>query len=151
MYGILLRWLLVHRMSPAHGFLHITSGYPSLAYDLMEPYRYILENAVAESYRAKAEDLTAASLERIKESLETEVFVPSHRAKVRRKNLLHGSVLGLRAWLLGQATRLVLPCEGAKIGGRRPKVGFVLPGSQRSFAGRELAPLLKGAGGASGA
>ncbi len=151
MYGILLRWLLVHRLSPSHGFLHITSGYPSLVYDLMEPYRYIFENAVAEAHNAKAEDLTAAALDRIKESLETEVFVPSHRTTVRRKNLLHGAVLGLRAWLLGQVGRLVLPTEGARIGGRRPKVGFALPGSQRSIAEKGLAPRLKGAGGAGGA
>jgi len=148
LYGILLRWLLVHRMSPAHGFLHVTSGYPSLAYDLMEPYRYIVENAVAEAYLGKPDDLTAASLERIKDSLETEVFVPSHRAVVRRKNLLHGSVLGLRSWLLRQSARLVIPTEGKRIGGRPPKVGFVLPGSQRSLAtAKRVAPILKGTGG----
>jgi CRISPR/Cas system-associated endonuclease Cas1 len=127
----MLRWILVHKMSPAHGYLHITSGYPSLAYDLMEPYRYIVEEAVEESYKAQAKDLTAASLEAIKTSLESEVFVPSHRTMVRRKNLLHGAVLSLRAWLLGEVSRLVFPTEGERIGGRKPKVGYLLPGSQR--------------------
>lgn len=131
LYGVMLRWILVHKMSPAHGYLHITSGYPSLAYDLMEPYRYIVEEAVEESYKAQPKDLTAASLETIKSSLEQEVFVPSHRTMVRRKNLLHGAVLSLRAWLLGEVPRLVLPTEGERVGGRKPKVGYLLPGSQR--------------------
>jgi len=130
-YGILLRWVLVHKMSPIHGFLHITSGYPSLVYDLMEPYRYIIEDAVALAHKAEPKDLTAASLEAIKESLEEEVFVPSHRTMVRRKNLLHGAVLSLRAWLLGDTQRLVFPIEGQRIGGRKPKVGYLIPGSKR--------------------
>jgi CRISPR/Cas system-associated endonuclease Cas1 len=141
LYGIFLRWLLVHRLSPAHGFLHVTSGYPSLAYDLMEPYRYIIENAVADAVRADAQDLTAQTLDRIKESLEHEVFVPTHRVTVRRKNLLHGAILGLRAWLLGETPRLVIPAEGQRIGGRKPNVGFVLPGSQRLITKKKVAPV----------
>jgi len=39
LYGILLRWVLMHKLSPSHGFLHVTTGYPSLVYDLMEPYQ----------------------------------------------------------------------------------------------------------------
>ena len=129
LYGIILRWLLLHKFSPAHGFLHITSGYPSLAYDLMEPYRYIIEDAVLKAHEEGAEDLTAATFNNMKKSLDTTVYVPSHRCSVRRKNLLHGVVLALRAWLLGEDKRLVLPCEGERIGGRRPQTGYKLPGA----------------------
>ena len=129
LYGILLRWVLMHKMSPAHGFLHVTTGYPSLVYDLMEPYRYIIEDAVAKSVRMECKDLTEATLSEIKASLDEVVFAPSHRTHVRRKNLLHGAVLSLRSYLLGDTKRLVLPTEGSKIGGRPPKMSYQLPGA----------------------
>ncbi len=44
--GVILRWVIFHRLMPCHGFLHQPTGYPSLVYDLIEPYRYIFENAV---------------------------------------------------------------------------------------------------------
>lgn len=128
LYGVMLRWVLMHKMSPAHGFLHITTGYPSLVYDLLEPYRYIIESEVAKAAKANAPDLTAACLNGIKASMDTSVFVPSHRAYVRRKNLLHGAVLALRSWLIGDVSRLVFPTEGNKVGGRPPAVGYKLPG-----------------------
>ena len=129
LYGILLRWVLMHKMSPAHGFLHVTTGYPSLVYDLMEPYRYIIEDAVAKCVRLACKDLTEATLGEMKSSLDEVVFVPSHRTHVRRKNLLHGAVLSLRSYLLGDTKRLVLPTEGEKIGGRPPKMSYKLPGA----------------------
>lgn len=129
LYGIMLRWVLMHKLSPAHGFLHVTTGYPSLVYDLMEPYRYIIEDAVAACVRTQSKDLTAASLEEIKLSLDVVVYAPSHRTHVRRKNLLHGAVLSLRSYLLGETARLVLPTEGKKIGGRPPYVSYKLPGA----------------------
>jgi CRISPR/Cas system-associated endonuclease Cas1 len=129
LYGILLRWVLMHKMSPAHGFLHVTTGYPSLVYDLMEPYRYIIEDAVAKCVRMDCKDLTEASLSEIKASLDEVVYAPSHRTHVRRKNLLHGAVLSLRSYLQGETKRLVLPTEGEKIGGRPPKMSYQLPGA----------------------
>jgi len=65
----------------------------------------------------------------MKSSLDEVVFVPSHRTHVRRKNLLHGAVLSLRSYLLGDTKRLVLPTEGEKIGGRPPKMSYKLPGA----------------------
>lgn len=129
LYGILLRWVLMHKMSPAHGYLHVTTGYPSLVYDLMEPYRYIIEDAVAKCVRLESKDLTEASLSEIKASLDEVVYAPSHRTHVRRKNLLHGAVLSLRSYLLGETKRLVLPTEGQKMGGRPPKMSYQLPGA----------------------
>jgi CRISPR/Cas system-associated endonuclease Cas1 len=129
LYGIFLRWVLMHKMSPAHGFLHVTTGYPSLVYDLMEPYRYIIEDAVAKCVRLECKDLTEATLGEMKSSLDEVVFAPSHRTYVRRKNLLHGAVLSLRSYLLGETKRLVLPTEGEKMGGRPPKMSYKLPGA----------------------
>ena len=131
LYGVMLRWVLMHKLSPAHGYLHVTTGYPSLVYDLMEPYRYIFESEVLKAAKAGASDLTAACLSGIKSSMDTTVFVPSHRAYVRRKNLVHGAVLSLRSWLIGESSRLVSPAEGPKIGGRRPTIGYRLPGVDR--------------------
>lgn len=125
--GILLRWTLFHKLSPMHGFLHEPTAYPALIYDLMEPYRYIIENAVAQSYRAlpstvDAKKLVGTSIKAIKTSLDTPVYVPATRQYVRRKNLLHGGVLSLRSYLLRETRRLVLPIEGVKKGGRPPQI-----------------------------
>ena len=48
---ILLRWLLIHRLSPSHGFLHEGTDYMGLVYDLMEPVRYMIEEAAAAACR----------------------------------------------------------------------------------------------------
>ena len=128
LYGIILRWVLMHKLSAAHGFLHSTTGYPSLVYDLMEPYRGIVEKAALVAYLEGADNVTTKTLERVKSSLQEPVFVPSHHMTVRRKNLLHGIVLAIRSWLLGESKRLVIPVEGPRIGGRKPKQGFKLPG-----------------------
>lgn len=133
LYGVMLRWALMHKLSPAHGFLHVTTGYQSLVYDLLEPYRYIIETEVLNAAKAEAPDLTGACLSGIKASMDTAVFVPSHRAYVRRKNLLHGAVLSLRSWLIGDSTRLVFPIEGAKIGGRPPAIRYKLPGAVKKL------------------
>lgn len=143
MYGVTLRWILAHRLSPHHGFLHRPTDYPSLVYDLIEPYRYIAEGAVRrtlETVDLDNDNLTRFSLEVIKRVMEETVYVPATRQSVRRKNLLHGSVLSLRAWLLGEMPRLVLPTEGARIGGRPPKISYTLPGERATNKERKVAP-----------
>lgn len=149
-YGVMLRWILAHRLSPHHGFLHRPTDYPSLVYDLLEPYRYIAEGAVRQTLKtveATNENLTRFCLETIKRSMEETVYVPATRQSVRRKNLLHGAVLSLRAWVLGEMPRLVLPTEGVKIGGRPPKISYTLPGERIANRERKAAPILKGARG----
>ena len=143
LYGVSLRWILAHRMSPQHGFLHRPTDYPSLGYDLIEPYRYIAENAVkqvAAQMDTDDENLTKHALETIKRNMEDTVYVPATRQFVRRKNLLHGAILSLRAWLLGEMPRLVFPTEGVRIGGRPPKVSYTLPGERTANRGRKVAP-----------
>lgn len=132
-YGVILRWILFHKLSPCHGFLHEPTSYPSLVYDLMEPYRYMIEDAVAKAYESLGDKgdekkLVAASFNELKYLLDVVVYVPATRQYVRRKNLLHGVVLALRAYLLNESLRLVVPTEGAKKGGRPPKIGYRLPG-----------------------
>jgi len=132
LHGILLRWILFHKLSPFHGFLHRPTNYPSLVYDLVEPYRHWIEvsvtKACADVGHENTQTLTAVTIEHLKRCLEEPVYVPSTRQTARRKSLLHGSVLALRAWLLNKQPRFVLPVEGEKRGGRPPKVGFSLPG-----------------------
>lgn len=136
MFGVILRWVLFHKLSPCHGFMHEPTSYPSLVYDLMEPYRYILERAVAQAFKSfelpieeiEEKKLIARTFVEIKDLLDEVVYVPQTRQYVRRKNLLHGIVLSLRAYLLNEEVRFVIPTEGEKKGGRPPKVGFTLPG-----------------------
>ncbi len=131
-FGIILRWLVFHKFSPSHGFLHEPTTYPSLVYDLMEPYRYVIEEAAAKAWvkSDKTEkNVIALTLTYIKKDLEELCFVPQTRQYVRKKNLLHGIVLALRSYLLGEMKKLVIPVEGIPNGGRPPKVGYRLPGS----------------------
>lgn len=135
MSGILLRWTLFHRLAPTHGFLHEPTGYPALVYDLLEPYRDGMEQAV---FKAASEEgvedekrLVAASIQWLKHWLQEEVWVPTFQKSVRRKNLLHGIVLALRSYVVGESPRFVIPIEGPKNGGRPVKAAFALPGARR--------------------
>lgn len=134
-YGIILRWILFHKLSPCHGYLHVTTNYPSLVYDLMEPYRYIIEDAVSAAYietNSKDEKiLVAKTLQNIKESLDEVVYVPATRQYIRRKNLLHGIVLALRVYLLSESKRLIIPVEGERKGGRTPNCKYKLPADSK--------------------
>ena len=135
LFGVLLRWALFHKLSPCHGFLHEPTSYPSLCYDLMEPYRYLIENSVADACKDMdtSDDypLTARSLQFLKAGLEEEVYVPATRQIVAEKNLLHGVVLALRSYLLGNTRRFFIPTKGIKKGGRPPKAGYALPGARQ--------------------
>lgn len=130
MAGVILRWILFHRLSPAHGFLHEPTRYASLVYDLMEPYRYIGEQAIMRVYKPgmSEKSLIASSIEELKAMLDEEVFVIETHQLVLRKTLLHGVVLALRAYLLGEMKRFVIPTEGPRRGGRKIAFSFILPG-----------------------
>ena len=137
--GVLLRWILMHRLSPSHGFLHEGSDYMGLVYDLMEPARYLIERAAARSCEGDEEEagqFAKRTLSRLKRSLDGVVYVPATRQFVRRKNLLHGVVLALRAYLNGDMRRFVVPAAGVRRGGRPPKVSYTLPGGIPDYAGR---------------
>ena len=133
MFGILLRWVTLHRLSPWHGFLHEPTTYAALCYDLMEPYRYWFENAAERAFRSvgdDAEKLTGATINELKEALEMDVTVPQTRQVIARKNLLHGITLALRAYLNGDAARFVIPMEGMKRAGRPLTAGYRIPGEK---------------------
>jgi CRISPR/Cas system-associated endonuclease Cas1 len=131
---IILRWVIFHKLSPAHGFLHKPVTYISLVFDLMEPYRYIFEKSVAEAYLDKGdEELTERSISTLKQSLDEWVYVPTQKGYVRRKNLLHGVVLALRAYLKKDVKKIVIPKEGSKIGGRPVDSGYVIPGKKETL------------------
>ena len=133
MSGAILRWVLVHRLSPCHGYLHVGTNYAGLVYDLIEPCRWMIEAAVAwaaKEYGLSTTSLTGASLNRLKAMMDETVYVPATRQFVRRKNTLHGVVLALRAYLIGDMSRLVIPTEGSLKGGRPPKVSYKMPGSR---------------------
>ena len=132
LYGVILRWLVFHRFSPNHGFMHQPTSYPSLVYDLMEPFRYVIENVCSAAWkRGEREEkkLVALSLSLLKEELDEPCYVSATRQYVRKKNLLHGAVLALRSYLIGDMRKLVFPSEGVPNGGRPIKASYKLPGS----------------------
>jgi len=133
MTGILLRWTLFHRLAPTHGYLHEPSGYPALIYDLVEPYRAWMEKAVMAAWRQVGDGddkaLVAASISILKDLLQEPVWIPAFQVETRRKNLLHAVVLALRAYLIGDMARFVVPVEGPRKGGRPIKASFRIPGA----------------------
>jgi len=128
--GVILRWLLLHRLAPTHGFLHEPSGYPALVYDLMEPARYWLECATLRAVREAddEEKYIGYALQTLKTMMDDVIYIPATRQHVRRKSMAHGMVLALRAYLAGDMRRLVLPVEGERAAGRPLKVSYRLPG-----------------------
>ena len=132
--GIVLRWVLFHKLSPSHGYLHQQTTCNSLVYYLMEPFRYIIEQAVfyacMDAGQGKEDKFVAYSLERMKSLLLEPIYSPRLRQKMARRGLLHGSVLSLRSYLLGGTKKLVLPNEGSKVtGGRKINVSYRIPGA----------------------
>lgn len=137
--GIILRWLTFHRLSPFHGFLHRPESYTALVYDLMEPYRgYVehhLHSEVFSKHRDADEfDLTAASLGAVKTFMHSRVYVPATKQEVYFQELYHGSVLALRAYLLGLSRRIVLPIPGVRNGGRPIRAGYRMYGRMAGVA-----------------
>lgn len=75
--GIILRWITYHKLSAFHGFLHETSDYPGLVYDLMEPYRGLFELELLKLFKNSPEkNWTALAIKRLKEKLDEKTYVP---------------------------------------------------------------------------
>jgi CRISPR/Cas system-associated endonuclease Cas1 len=130
--GIVLRWTLFHKLSPSHGFMHRPSNYIALVYDALEPYRTWIERACLMAWNAaKDKSVLAASVDTLKRMMVEAVFVPATRQTVRRKALLHGIVLALRAYLKGDMHRFVVPQEGKLAAGRPIRASYRLIGEVR--------------------
>ena len=132
--GVLLRYIIYHKLSPYHGFLHIPTDYPSLVYDLMEPYRGYIEKKVFETVQEIIEEekdrknLIPYSFKKVEGLLDKKIYTHQTRQIVTFQELLHGNVLALRAYLLGDAKRFIVPVPGNPIGGRPMQVGYRLYG-----------------------
>ncbi|BCX13697.1 MAG: hypothetical protein KatS3mg085_229 [Candidatus Dojkabacteria bacterium] len=133
--SIILRWIHYHNLSPYHGFIHTPTEYPSLVYDLIEPYRGYLDKVVFETFKhhnfnsKNTKNIQAISytIENVKEFLYQEVYVHTTRQVVTFHELLHGIVLALVSYLKGN-TRFIVPEPGNKIGGRPVNAGYKLYG-----------------------
>ncbi len=84
--------------------------------------------------------MTARSLSRIKELLGGDAYVGNARATAKRKSLLHAIVLSLRAYLLNEMPRFVVPAEGGSRGGRPPKLSFAVPGARTTIRKKIVLP-----------
>ncbi len=128
--SIILRWVLYHNLSPYHGFLHKPTEYPSLVYDLIEPYRGYFDKVVFDYFKQQEnqEKSLAIVIEKIKEFLNKKVYVHSTRQIVTFQELLHGIVLALRVYMIGSTRKFVIPLPEKPNGGRPVKPGFQLYG-----------------------
>lgn len=127
--GIVLRWITYHHLSPYHGFLHEPTDYPSLVYDLMEPTRGIFEAILLEAFLStNNKNWLVYSISTLKEALDEQVYTTLTRQIVTRQELLHGTVLSLKYYLLGRQRKFLIPMPGKPNGGRPPKVDFLLYG-----------------------
>jgi len=68
------------------------------------------------------------SINAIKDWLNASTYVPLTRQIVTHQELLHGIVLSLKHYLLGQQRKFHIPLPGKAKGGRPAKVGFKLYG-----------------------
>ena len=132
--AIFLRWVLYHGLSPFHGFIHQPSDYPALIYDLMEPYRGYFDKVVFDTLKEedllgeKKEVAIGAVINRLKEFLDEKAYVNATRQVVTFNEIIHGEVLALRSYLLGEVPRFVVPLPGRPNGGRPIKAGYKLYG-----------------------
>jgi CRISPR/Cas system-associated endonuclease Cas1 len=127
--GPILRWATYHHLSPYHGFLHEPTTYPSLIYDLFEPYRGMFDRAVFHALKAhgcigKPQLNIQVAINAVKEAFTEEVYTPATRQIISRQELLHGITLSLRNYLLRKSPHFIVPMPGIPNGGRPRKVGF---------------------------
>ncbi|MYE38458.1 MAG: hypothetical protein F4X82_02995 [Candidatus Spechtbacteria bacterium SB0662_bin_43] len=138
--GVILRWVLYHKLSPYHGFFHITTEYPALIYDLIEPYRGYFDKVVFDTFQEK-EDVSkwdgqkfiGAATNNVEAFLDKKIYTPQTQQIVTFQELLHGSALALRAYLVKDCTRFVVPMPGKRNGGRPIKAGYKLYGRHAGF------------------
>ena len=133
--SIILRWVLFHHLSPYHGFLHVQTEYPALVYDLMEPHRGFIDKVVFDAVmyvnktgEKEVDDYVGISIDSIERFLDSNVYTHTTRQIVTFQELLHGNVLALRAYLLKNANRFIVPMPGKNVGGRPVKTGYKLYG-----------------------
>jgi CRISPR-associated endonuclease Cas1 len=132
--GICLRWLTFHKFSPYHAFLHKPTSYPSLIYDVIEPYRGYLDKIVfdssmqAQKNGLESQKFVAFSIEKIKQLLDVKVYCHSTQQIATFHELIHGIVLALRVYLLGENERFIVPLPSKPKSGRPVEAGYKLYG-----------------------
>lgn len=130
--GILLRWICYHHLSPFHGFCHTPTDYPSLVYDLFEPYRAGIEKTVWQLFKDNLipdkKQITSIVISALKNYQDEKVYTSTTRQIVTRHELYHGIVLSLRSYLIGDSPKFIVPIESKPNGGRPKKVNFKLYG-----------------------
>lgn len=132
--GKIIRWLVFHRLSPTHGFLHEPVSYEALAYDLIEPVRHWVEIAVMQATKKDASNVIDGSITILNTMLGEWVEVPSLQVEAKRKQVLHGHVLALRSYLLNETRKLNLPIDSAERASGRPvKVAYQIPGAVKRY------------------
>lgn len=124
----IMRWLHLHGFSLFHGYLHESTSYDALVWDLIEPLRYIVDKSAHSIFHNNGSITVGELINAIKHSLESElVWVQATHQFSYRKNLVPGIVLALKSYLLG-ARHFVVPVASKRLGGRPAKTNWQLPG-----------------------
>jgi len=132
--GVQLRYVIYHKLSPYHAYIHKPADYIALVYDLLEPYRGYIEKVVFDTiHYVKANKIDEKKwlgfvIAEVENYLDEEVYCDVTRQIVTFQELMHGVVLSLRSYLLGTSRQFVLPIPGVPNGGRPVKVGYRLYG-----------------------
>lgn len=132
--GVILRYVIYHRLSPYHGFLHTPTDYPALIYDLMEPYRGYIDKVVFDTIlKAKEEGCDekrylGRCIVAIEDFFDESIYTDTTRQIVSFQELMHGVVLSLSSYLQGKSRQFVPPIPGVPNGGRPLKLGYRLYG-----------------------
>lgn len=135
MSGIMLRWITYHHFSPYHGYLHEPATYPSLVYDLLEPYRSKIEQRILQAWLQLGMEgcmdvvkLTGVAINTTKDAMDEQIYCPLTRDIATRQELMHGAVLSLRAYAVGKQKKFLIPQEGKPNGGAPRKISWRLYG-----------------------
>lgn len=131
--GIQLRYIAYHHLSAQHGFLHTPTDYPALVYDSLEPYRGIFELECLKVFKKVGFDnnnknWVGLAIEAVKNKLNDKTYVPLTRQIATYQELLHGEIISLKYYCLGNQRKFHIPMPGKPNGGRPAKINFLLYG-----------------------
>ena len=99
----------------------------------MEPYRGYIEKVVFNIFAecdkdTEEKNMLGLCISAVEDFLDSQVYCTATRQLVTFQELLHGNILALRSYLLGESKQFIVPIPGKPNGGRPLKTGYKLYG-----------------------